>query len=65
MLKTRDQLQAGQFYNQSEDMAYFLISNGFAVDETKPVGPSEIKPTEPTEVKAKKKQHRARMARES
>lgn len=67
MLKTHDQLQAGQFYNQDEETACFLMANGFAVgpDEFKPVGPSEIKPAGPSEVKAKKKLSRARTARES
>lgn len=65
MLKTNGELQIGRCYNQTEINAWRLITDGFAVEETKPTGPSEIKPAEPSEIKAKKKLSRARMARES
>ena len=70
MLKTSDQLQAGQWYNLPEPTAAWLIVQGFAAGpaEIKPVGPSEIKPAGPSEIKvpqpitikAKKKLTRAR-----
>lgn len=65
MVKTRDQLHAGQSYNMSETDAYWLVEQGFAVEEGKPAGPSETKPIVPSEIKAKKKLSRARTARES
>jgi hypothetical protein len=55
MLKSRDALQAGHSYNLSEKAASFLIETGRAEletpQETKPVGPSEIKPIQSAETK--------------
>jgi hypothetical protein len=65
MVKTKDQLHAGQSYNMSETDAYWLVETGFAVEESKPAGPSEIKPAAPSEIKAKKKRSRARTENES
>lgn len=65
MIKTDGELILGQSYNIEETKAYWMIEKGFAVDEAKPSGPSEIKPAVPSEIKAKKKLSRARTARES
>lgn len=68
MLKSRDQLQAGQWYNLPRLTAIWLVEQGLALGpvpnsnnllrpEIKPAGPSEIKPAGPSEIKviAKKK----------
>lgn len=63
MLKTRDQLQAGQWYNLPRLTAIWLVEQGLALGpEFPPVGPSEIKPAGPSEIKVtvKKKLKRAR-----
>jgi hypothetical protein len=72
MLRTKDQLYAGQYYNLPHHEASELVvpdANGkiYAAwaDDLKPVGPSEIKPAGPTEFKPKKKLSRAQTARES
>jgi hypothetical protein len=62
MLKTEDQLFAGNYYNVPTLTALDLARRGFAElpAELRPQGPSEIKPVEPTEIKAKKKlRHKA------
>ncbi len=62
MLKTRDSLQAGNFYNLPRLTAFYLIEQGDAESQEMPrVGPTETKPVEPTEVKvvAKKKRSHA------
>ncbi len=72
MLRSRDSLVAGHFYNLPENIAQDLIRRGIAMipdpwptRETKPVGPSEIKPIEPTELKVKKNSRRGQMEKES
>jgi hypothetical protein len=67
MLRTKDQLIAGHFYNQSEAKANELIARGFAKlpgewpqRDMKPAGPSEIKPMEPAETKARVKKNSRR-----
>jgi hypothetical protein len=70
MLRTRDQLMLGHFYNLPEARANDLIRQGMAKlpgpwpnIETTPVGPSEIKPIEPSETKEPKKKLLSRRGR--
>ena len=64
MSKTRDQLQAGQFYNLPRLTATWLIEQGYARGlDNQLVGPLEIKPVAPAEIKVKKKSKRAQTAK--
>jgi hypothetical protein len=72
MLRSKDRLYEGEYYNLPQHMASDLVApdaNGkiYAAwaDDLKPVGPSEFKPAAPIEFKAKKKRTRAQTVRES